>query len=97
MAKVELLRNEEDEIIYCFQCPACGRHHLFWVGNDYGPVWKFNGDLEKPTIRPSIKVITGFPIGDHICHSFVTDGRIQFLEDSTHHLKGQTVDLPDID
>jgi hypothetical protein len=25
----------------------------------------------------------------------VTDGRIQFLSDSTHKLSGQTVDLPD--
>ena len=29
-----------------------------------------------------------------ICHSFVTDGRIQFLSDCTHGLAGQTVDLP---
>lgn len=29
------------------------------------------------------------------CHSFVTDGRIQFLDDCTHALVGQTVDLPD--
>jgi hypothetical protein len=30
-----------------------------------------------------------------VCHSFVTDGRIQFLDDCTHHLKSQTVDLPE--
>lgn len=30
-----------------------------------------------------------------ICHSFVTDGRIRFLPDSTHELAGQTVDLPE--
>ena len=30
-----------------------------------------------------------------VCHSFVTDGRIQFLSDCTHELAGQTVDLPD--
>lgn len=29
------------------------------------------------------------------CHSFVTAGKIQFLDDCTHALKGQTVDLPD--
>lgn len=29
-----------------------------------------------------------------ICHSFVTDGRIQFLGDCTHEMVGQTVDLP---
>ena len=32
-----------------------------------------------------------------ICHSFVTDGKIQFLADSTHSLAGQTVELPDIE
>lgn len=31
----------------------------------------------------------------YICHSFVTDGRIQFLSDCTHELAGQTVDLPE--
>lgn len=34
---------------------------------------------------------------DTICHSFVTDGRIQFLGDCTHALAGQTVDLPDFE
>ena len=29
-----------------------------------------------------------------VCHSFVVDGRIQFLNDCTHALAGQTVDLP---
>lgn len=29
------------------------------------------------------------------CHSYVTDGRIQFLGDCTHQLAGQTVELPD--
>lgn len=29
------------------------------------------------------------------CHSYVTDGKIQFINDSTHNLKGQIVDLPD--
>lgn len=30
-----------------------------------------------------------------VCHSFVTDGRIQFLGDCTHALAGKTVDLPE--
>lgn len=29
-----------------------------------------------------------------VCHSFVRNGQIQFLDDCTHDLKGQTVDLP---
>lgn len=32
-----------------------------------------------------------------VCHSFVTDGRIQFLGDCTHALAGQTVPLPAFD
>lgn len=35
-----------------------------------------------------------FPAADLICHSFVTAGCIQFLDDCTHALKGQTVELP---
>ncbi|HLP99212.1 MAG TPA: DUF6527 family protein [Sideroxyarcus sp.] len=34
---------------------------------------------------------------DTVCHSFVTEGRIQFLGDCTHALAGQTVDIPDFD
>lgn len=29
-----------------------------------------------------------------VCHSFVREGRIQFLGDCTHRLAGHTVDLP---
>lgn len=32
-----------------------------------------------------------------VCHSFVTDGQIQFLSDCTHGLAGQTVPLPEWD
>ena len=31
------------------------------------------------------------------CHSFVTNGKIQFLGDCTHALVGQTVDLLDVE
>lgn len=30
----------------------------------------------------------------NVCHSFITDGQIQFLSDCTHALAGQTVQLP---
>ena len=30
-----------------------------------------------------------------VCHSFVTDGMIQFLGDCTHELAGQTVPIPE--
>jgi hypothetical protein len=36
---------------------------------------------------------SGFKCG--VCHSFVTDGKIQFCVDSTHALVGQTVAIPE--
>lgn len=35
-----------------------------------------------------------FESAPFVCHSFVTDGRIQYLGDCTHALAGQTVDMP---
>lgn len=59
--------------------------------------WGFNGDLERPTFTPSI--LSSASYGEERtpfqCHSFVRDGRIEFLSDCTHALAGQTVDLPE--
>jgi hypothetical protein len=83
------------EVRWMFNCPGCYCAH--------GPVegrWTFNHDLEKPTFSPSILVrwtktkMSAEPV-DMVCHSFVREGRIQFLSDCTHALAGQTVDLPD--
>ena len=35
-----------------------------------------------------------WPCNCSCCHSFVTDGQIQFLGDCTHALAGQTIPLP---
>jgi hypothetical protein len=80
-----------------FRCPGCNDWHVL-----HG--WTFNGNLEKPTFSPSVLVHSHEALGDDDktvittprCHSFVTDGRIQFLTDSTHELSGKTVDLPDV-
>lgn len=32
-----------------------------------------------------------------VCHSFIKDGMIQFLEDCTHRLAGTTVEIPEWD
>lgn len=76
------------ENFWLFECPGCGCCHKIEF-----PTWQFNGDLEKPTVRPSI-LVTGGEKGIR-CHSFVTDGKIQFLDDCTHALKNQTVEIPD--
>jgi hypothetical protein len=113
-----------------FHCPGCNCEHGIWTekwvkdkddnGNPiYGPVWNFNGDMDKPTFSPSILIrwvdIPGdhLPVGedgkfilqedervkgakDMVCHSFVRDGKIEFLGDCTHKLAGQTIEMEDI-
>jgi hypothetical protein len=98
-----ILRGAEDGGILFF-CPGCRAVHGIKVGAGAGLRWGYNGNPEAPTFTPSILVQTGRAVdptfkpepGDppETCHSFVTDGRIQFLGDSTHPLAGQTVDLP---
>ncbi len=41
-----------------------------------------------------LEAVLNHPKFRWVCHSFVVDGRIQFLSDCTHELAGQTVDLP---
>ena len=77
-----------------FWCPGCdGVHGITYVPRDSNAGWYWNGDPVKVTITPSILVQGGLRNG--VCHSFVTDGYIRFLDDSTHKLSGQTVELPD--
>lgn len=86
-----------------FHCPGCDGKHA--VGTGPGG-WNWNGSYDKPTLSPSVLVRTGRAVDaayvpdeydpPEVCHSFVTDGRIQFLADCTHTLAGQTVDLPEL-
>ena len=94
MPKIRRLQNTG---LYYFICPACKTPHEIGTDpRDQFPVWEFNKDLETPTIRPSIAVESSCRGERTYCHSYVTDGKIKFLDDCTHELKGQTVDLPDV-
>ena len=57
-------------------------------------VHKFDGNVDLPTFEPSL--MWNFTTG-YVCHSFIRNGMIQFLDDCTHPLKGQTVELPEIE
>jgi hypothetical protein len=80
-------------------CTGCEQGHAVPL---IGPVaWQWNGDTERPTIQPSIKItrVTGVDANNqdikYICHSVITDGMIRFVDDSTHALSGKTVPLED--
>ena len=75
-----------DRII--FFCPGCKINHN--VNNK----WDFNDDFEKPTFSPS--VLVNPDIEKYRCHFFVRNGRIQYLTDCYHELRGQTIDMVEI-
>ena len=54
--------------------------------------WTWNGDTEKPTLKPSV-LTEGH---DFRCHTWITDGKAQFLGDCSHELVGQTIDLGEV-
>jgi hypothetical protein len=101
--------NQEYDMLW-FWCPGCNEYHAVSINSQGHPVWGFNGSEESPTITPSIlvrgtkrltneeaeRILHGEKIEPTplVCHSFVRDGRIEFLSDCTHALAGQTVELP---
>ena len=89
-----------------FLCPACKTMHFFYT-KDYphpGPKWDFDGNVESPTVYPSLLLSTNIPRNDAErevpvtyteCHFFIRNGMIEYCSDSPHSLAGQTVPIPD--
>ena len=87
---------------YRFECPGCNMPHVVPT-KPTARGWDFTGDQNLPTFAPSILVHPHGVLNEDgtvgqspRCHSFVREGRIEYLADSTHHLAGQTVDLPEV-
>ena len=72
------------------QCPACDDLH----GLDERFTW--NGDTEKPTFTPSLRVTRTIKGIQSLCHSIITAGEIHYQPDSTHAFANQTLALPDV-
>ena len=77
-----------------FFCDGCDMPHSLNVGEGPGPRWGYNRNPEAPTFTPSVLARWSEGPAERVCHSFITDGRIQYLGDCTHALASQTVDLP---
>ena len=83
-----------------YWCPGCKGGHTIYFGG--GETWQWNGDAVRPTLSPSVLARPHAVSFDESggnrtyqprCHSFVRDGRIEYLADSDHELAGQTVDM----
>lgn len=111
MAKIKRYTKEDGGYHgeLAFMCPGCnGRHFINDIITEpearLNGTWTFNGDFDKPTIRASVltrsyrknPVNGNYDIEFERCHSFITDGMIQFLNDCQHSLAGKTVELPEI-
>ena len=90
---------------YFHWCPGCEETHYIAVDKplDNGAKWSFNGDMEKPTFGPSVRISCPCDDGDpenwpfpEVCHYFIRDGKIEFCGDSDHKFSGKTVDLPEV-
>ena len=91
-------KHPKDTETVMFRCPGCRSSHVVYIKN--GPItWCFNNDYKKPTITPSVlnkyTRMDSFTKKDikKVCHLFIKDGRIQYLNDCTHDHAGKTVDM----
>lgn len=86
-----------------FVCPGCrddgdqssGLNILPVNTQATSPAWTWDGNLEAPTIEPSIHTLSG-PGMTKVCHSFLRSGAFQFLGDCTHQYANQVVPMPDL-
>jgi hypothetical protein len=59
-------------------------------------MWTFDGNLDAPTLSPSILWCEIVVDGVEVCHSFLRNGVFEFLSDCTHEHAGQHVPMPDL-
>lgn len=91
--------EEATHIRLAMPCPMSDRVLPVIIKGDRKntPCWTWNGDTEKPSLKPSILSRIETSKSLEICHSFVTDGKVQFLGDCTHEFASQTLELLDVD
>ena len=86
-----------------FWCPGCDIVHAV------DEKWDYNGNPVHPTFQPSVLATAKYPVGytddnpapagydgpmeERRCHSFVRDGRIEYLTDCTHSFAGASVEM----
>lgn len=86
-----------------YQCPRCDNVHGLPVDykNSIGATWSWDGNMEAPTLGPSVLSKSG-PNGATSCHHFVKGGKIEYCGDTPPNVEtgevfaGRTVDLPEL-
>ena len=98
MSKLQELGQPDDgqpkRLEFFFWCEGCEMRHMIRAQGPH-PCWDWNRSLEAPTFSPSYLIRAMENVTQ--CHSFIQHGKIQYLSDCDHPLKGETVDLKDVE
>jgi len=99
-AKIHILTDTQGKNEHvCFWCPNCKSPHAIPISRTK-PIppshWFFDGNLEQPTIEPSLRVFKGDG-KTTACHLVMTKGLINFCTDTPGQLSGVTVPVPEWD
>lgn len=110
MAKAHKQESDNGRVDILYHCLGCKHLHSVCVKGDAaytGPVWGWNGSLDSPTFTPSVLFWLDHRKDEDLeeyeyveksrCHTFITDGVVQFLNDCAHELAGKTIELPSYD
>lgn len=96
---MKVVASEHDGETYVrYSCPGCKHEHTVPAKR-----WHWNGDVNKPTLSPSVRHFYVLPAHDGrpsvevtTCHYHVRNGIIEYCNDCEHDLKGQKVELPEL-
>ena len=95
----KLLQSEDGARLWWY-CASCDMLHPIALHNRPGEsvdVWSWNNDAERPTFMPSFLTdMSGRNGPKRICHTYIKEGMVEYLNDSTIHLRGVTKELQDI-
>jgi hypothetical protein len=105
--------TEGTRVLNLVYCTACKTHHAFGEGWSFNGDFEYPTFQPSMLVRSGHYIPghedpcwctynaahpdNHAPFECKVCHSFVTDGKIQYLSDCTHEYAGQTLELQDID
>jgi hypothetical protein len=76
--------------VFLHWCAGCLKSHEIDVFNENHHCWTFNGNIDYPTFRPSMKIHDQELM---VCHYNLVEGVVHYFGDCTHKLAGKSVAL----
>lgn len=111
--KVEKREWKDKGTVYVFFCNGCENYHYFdkrWTFNGdmdnptFSPSLLIRSGHYMPEHKGSCWCTYNAenkddlaPFSCSVCHSFVRNGHIEYLNDCTHHLAGKTIQLENVE